>query len=86
MGVHGSDLVKQKRYDQILHDPKFTKSFTGVGGVLDFYQGDHAPLFPGQTMTKQAFTYQLSDHLPLWMHVNTDVQGEQLDQILNPKK
>lgn len=83
IGVHGSDLAQGKRYDQILHDPRFTKSFTGQGGVLDFYARDHAPLFPGTAMTKQAFTFQLSDHLPLWLNVNTDVEDERLDQIID---
>lgn len=85
VGAHGTDLAKEKRYDQILHDPKYTKSFTGQGGVLDFYAGDHAPLFPGMNLSKQAFTYQISDHLPLWLHVDTDIESERLDQILNPK-
>jgi endonuclease/exonuclease/phosphatase family metal-dependent hydrolase len=86
MGKHGSNLAKDKRYDQILHDPKHVRSFTGMGGVLDFYQGDHRALFPGTTLTKQKFTYEISDHLPLWIHVETDTEDEKLDQILNPKK
>lgn len=65
LGVHGTDLAKGKRYDQILHDPKYVKSFTKQGGVLDFYKGDHKDLYPGTKMTKREFTYQLSDHLPL---------------------
>ncbi len=86
MGLHGSNLAKDKRYDQILHDPTYVKCFTGVGGVLDFYQGDHEPLFPGTTLTRQKFTYELSDHLPLWIHLDTDTEDEKLDQILNPKR
>jgi len=85
-GLHGSDLAKEKRYDQILHDPRFTKSFTGQGGVLDFYAGDHAPLLPGKKFSKLEFTFQLSDHLPLWLHIDTDTESERLDQILNPKE
>ena len=38
-------------------------------------------LFPGG-MTRTALTYQLSDHLPLWMQVKTDVDGYLLDAIL----
>jgi len=48
-------------------------------------QGDHAPLFPGQKLTKDKFTYQISDHLPLWIQLNTDTEGEKLDQIVNPR-
>ncbi|MBI3848778.1 MAG: endonuclease/exonuclease/phosphatase family protein, partial [Verrucomicrobia bacterium] len=36
-GIHGSNLAKDKRYDQILHDPVFTKSFSDLGGVLDYF-------------------------------------------------
>lgn len=85
VGVHGTNLAKDKRYDQILHDPKYVKSFTDQGGVLDFYQGDHRSLYPGTTMTKLEFTFEISDHLPLWIHVDTDTDGEQLEQILSPK-
>lgn len=64
-GVHGSDLAQGKRYDQILHLPHTRRAFTDRGGVVDFYAGDHAPLFPRSAMTKREFTYELSDHLPL---------------------
>ena len=80
-GVHGSNLARDKRYDQILHHPRFTKCFSDYGGVLDFYKNDHEPLTPG--LTKTEFTYQLSDHLPLWIQVNTETTDERLDQILN---
>ncbi|GFO61203.1 hypothetical protein GMST_35280 [Geomonas silvestris] len=76
----GSDLARKKRYDQILHFPIYPENFTNNGGVLDFYCGDIEPLFPG--MAKLKFTYQLSDHLPLWMQINTDIEGQILDQII----
>ena len=65
-GVHGSDLAQGKRYDQILHLSHTRRAFTDRGGVVDFYAGDYAPLFPRAAMTKRQFTYELSDHLPLW--------------------
>ncbi len=80
-GEHGSNLKKNKRYDQILHYPRFVKSFTDHGGVLDFYAGNHRKLFPN--LSKRDFTYQLSDHLPLWVQLDVDVEDERLDQILN---
>jgi len=80
---HGSNLAKDKRYDQILHFPTVTDNFTNKAGVLDFYCGDHSPLFPAKQMTKEEFTYQLSDHLPLWIQMNVDIEGLKLDQILN---
>jgi hypothetical protein len=33
-------------------------------------------------MTKDEFTYQLSDHLPLWMQINMDIEGQRLEQIV----
>ena len=81
-GVHGSNLAGNKRYDQILHFPRYTKCFTDRGGVLDFFAGDHGKLFPADTLTKREFTYELSDHLPLWIEVDVDTSEEQLDQIL----
>jgi hypothetical protein len=84
----GSDLEKSKRYDQILYYPTLAdqKLFTDNGGVLDFYCGDHKPLFPGATLSKTEFTYQLSDHLPLWIQLNTDNDLIKLDQIINRKR
>jgi hypothetical protein len=79
----GTDLAKGKRYDQILHYAHHPENFTNVGGVLDFYQGNSEPLFPG--LGKDKFTYQLSDHLPLWMQMNTDIDGQQLDQIIQAR-
>ena len=84
LGVtHGTNLAKDKRYDQILHYPRFGQNFTNAGGVLDFYRDEAGikKLFPGG-MTKSAFTYQMSDHLPLWMQINTDVDGMELEQIV----
>lgn len=76
----GTNLAKNKRYDQILHYPVYPENFTNCGGVLDFYTGGIEPLFPG--LTEEKFTYQLSDHLPLWIQVNTDIEGHLLDQII----
>jgi len=85
LGDPGSNLERDKRYDQILHLESFTKAFSDKGGVLDFFDGDHTPLAP-KGMSKDKWTYELSDHLPLWVQLNTDNDAEQLDQILNPKK
>jgi endonuclease/exonuclease/phosphatase family metal-dependent hydrolase len=80
----GTNLARDKRYDQILHFARFSDSFTNAGGVLDFYAGDHKPLFPD--LTKDQFTYQMSDHLPLWIQINTDIDGMVLDQIIQRKR
>lgn len=81
----GSNLDRKARYDQMFHYPKHSGSaFTPDGGVVDFYQKDHKALFP--RLTKRQFTYQLSDHLPLWIKINTYTAEEELDQILNPPR
>lgn len=77
----GTNLEKNKRYDQILHLPIYKKKFTNHGGVVDFYTGGIKPLFGDMEKTK--FTYQMSDHLPLWIQINTDIEGEKLEQIIN---
>ncbi len=74
-------LGTKKRYDQILQYSVYHKKDNIHGGVLDFYQNDIEPLFPG--MSKGDFTYQLSDHLPLWMQVNTDIEGCILEQLIS---
>lgn len=78
----GSNLEKNKRYDQILHHPIYPDNFTNAGGVLDFYIDEQhiGELFPG--MNKLDFTYQMSDHLPLWMQVNVDIDGFILEEIV----
>lgn len=84
MGVaHGSNLEKNKRYDQILQYPQYSDNFTNSGGVLDLFIDDAhiKKLFTGQ-MTKEVFTYQMSDNLPLWMQINTNITGQQLQQII----
>ena len=83
----GSNLERNKRYDQILHYSRHTSAFSGKGGVLDFYCEDWQELFPQADYpyieNKRDFTYQMSDHLPLWAQMNIRVDEEQLDQILN---
>lgn len=77
----GSNLEKSKRYDQILHLPLFKESFINAGGVLDFYAGNHKPLF--KDLTKADFTYQISDHLPLWVQINTDTDQRKLEPLIH---
>ena len=84
---HGSNLSGSKRYDQILHHPTLTGSvFTDHGGVVDFYRGNHRGLAPYRNLTKTKFTYELSDHLPLWVQLKIDVAGESLDQLISKRK
>ena len=78
----GSNLERNKRYDQILHFPQYPSNFTNAGNVLDFYTDGIAPLFPDmKEKDKLAFTFQMSDHLPLWIQINTDIDNFVLEQI-----
>lgn len=79
-GDFGTNLARDKRYDQILHYPTDLEYFTDRGGVVDFYSPNHRSLIPD--ITKREFTYQLSDHLPLWIQVNVWNEDNHLDQIL----
>jgi len=79
----GSNLAKGKRYDQILHHPIQTGSvFTDHGGVVDYYKGNYKSLLPYKHLTKDKFTYELSDHLPLWVQLNIDTADEEVDQLI----
>lgn len=86
-GITGSNLGKNKRYDQILHNPVYTKSITKQGGRLDFIRDGWGDLYPeAKSPFDQDFTYQLSDHLPLWIMIDTDTDAEQLEQLLAPDR
>jgi hypothetical protein len=79
----GSCLAKEKSYDQILVAPRFPDSVTGRGGVLDVYSGSYRPLYRGiATSTDAKLTWEMSDHLPIWIELNTDDDGFQLEQAL----
>jgi hypothetical protein len=80
----GSNLEKNARYDQILHLPTDEKRFTGVGGTLDFYVDEKriAELFPDAGFTKEKFSFQVSDHFPVWTQINTNIDGSRLEQIV----
>ncbi len=82
----GSNLAKNKRYDQILHHPAQTGSvFTNKGGILDFYKSSHKTIVSYSNLTKNEFTYELSDHLPLWVQLNIDTADEELDQLISKR-
>lgn len=82
----GSNLARNKRYDQILHHPNQTGSvFTDEGGVVDFYKSNHKTISPYQTLSKNDFTYELSDHLPIWVQIKVDTEEERLDQLLSKR-
>jgi len=67
-----------------MHFARYPGDFTLAGGVVDFYASDHKPLFPN--LTKQQFTFQMSDHLPLWVQIRTDIEGFVLDELIQDKR
>jgi endonuclease/exonuclease/phosphatase family metal-dependent hydrolase len=86
--IGGSNLGQDARYDQILHLPTVPENFTNDGGALDFFI-DNAhieKLFPGKGYTRAKFTYQMSDHLPIWIQIKTDIDGFRLNQIVQEGK
>lgn len=82
----GTNLSQRNRYDQILYNSRYTKLGDPIGGDLDFYRGDFSPLFPEglvEETSRTKLTYQLSDHLPLWIQIDTWNDDEVLDQIID---
>ena len=77
----GTNLSRSATYDQILHRASNPDRFTGEAGVMDFYMGDHKPLYP-EIDSRHEFTFELSDHLPLWIQLDTWIEDEQLDSML----
>ena len=85
----GSNLARDKRYDQIMQYPSeaYPDSFADQGGVLDFHLSEAhiAELFPPDLypdMTLARYTREMSDHLPLWVQIRTDNDRSQLQQLI----
>lgn len=80
----GSNLGKDARYDQILHLPSVAKRFANAGGTVDFFLDDSRikDLFPTEGYTREQFSFQISDHFPVWIQIKTDIDGERLHQIV----
>lgn len=79
--VQGTNLSEKKTYDQIAHGATNPDRFTDNGNVIRFFKDSHKELYPD--LSNHEFTFQLSDHLPLWIEVDTWIEDEQLDQIIN---
>ena len=86
--IGGTNLGKDARYDQILHLPTLKKRFSNVGGTLDFFGSDARikELFPDKDYTREKFSFQLSDHFPLWVQIKIDIDGARLNQIVQDGK
>ena len=81
--VGGSNLGRNMRYDQTLHLPTAANRFSNRGGTLDFFgsPAEMKALFP-DIETPEKFSFQLSDHFPVWVQVNVDIDGDRLQQIV----
>ena len=82
--VKGTNLSESNTYDQIVHSPTNPARFTNKGGAIHFYNNSYKELFPDLSATE--FTFQLSDHLPLWIEIDAWIEDEQVNSILNKKK
>lgn len=80
------DTKESARYDQILYlpTPTIDDQLTVAGGTLDLFIDDAhiEELYPGQKLNRQRSIFQLSDHFPLWVQLDVDVDGMRFDQIV----
>ena len=61
--------------------------FANVFGPNFFIDNVHIyELFPGNKSSREKFTFQMSDHLPIWIQVKTVIEGFRLDQIVQEEK
>lgn len=65
-----TSLGKAKRYDEVFCR---TTATLWNAGALNFIADGHRGLFPNRPMSHDAFTFQLSDHLPLWVEARSPV-------------
>lgn len=73
---------RQHNYDQILHVPRVGRRTLGKAGILDFAgDGLMARLLPDTDPARR--TYELSDHLPLWVQIDTDIDDWRLDSVMS---
>jgi hypothetical protein len=86
--LKGSNLGNDARYDQILHLPTIPDNAITAGGTLNFYPDATIieKLFPGKKYTRDKFSFQLSDHFPVFIQLKTDIDGYRLDQIVQDAK
>ncbi len=83
-GISGTNLSRRNNYDQILHSPTQADRFSGRGGVIDFMAGGWKALYPERRhrpRNDKDFTYEMSDHLPLWLQIKTDISDDNLQML-----
>lgn len=43
-------------------------------------------MFSTENLTRNLFSFQISDHFPVWVQIKTDIDGERLSQIVQNSK
>ncbi len=82
--VKGTNLSRRNSYDQILHNASDGARFANAGGALDFYRNDWKALYPNgrhRPSSKDRFTFEMSDHLPLWLQIRTEIVDRHLRKL-----
>jgi len=87
--VPGSNVDKNKHYDQIAYYQRLSgMRTTGRAGVFDFFEhvyqdaSAYEPVRNGRGRSfKEWRTYQMSDHLPMWIEFSVDDSGAYLDSL-----
>ncbi len=87
--VPGSNVDKNKHYDQIAYYQRLSgMRTTGRAGVFDFFEhvyqeaSAYEPVRNGRGRSfKEWRTYQMSDHLPMWIEFSVDDSGAYLDGL-----
>jgi hypothetical protein len=93
----GSNVKQDKIYDQILYFNKYKDITFKAAGIYNFYDVvfDNLSAYSKriqkhyQKVTQKQFddfkTYQMSDHLPLWVEMNTDHTESYLEMLKRRK-
>ncbi len=86
--LKGSNLGNDARFDQILHLPTLPQNCITAGGALRFLTSDAdiEKLFPAKGYTREKFSLQISDHLPVWVQLKTDIDTFRFDQIVQDSR
>lgn len=90
----GSNVKQDKIYDQILYYNRYNDITFRKAGIFNFFDvvfdnyktyAKRARKHSGKVTTQKAFddfkTYQMSDHLPLWVEMNTDHTESYLEML-----
>jgi len=94
MELRGTNVSRTKVYDQILYYNRYKDINFTRAGIFDYYHTVFNEFGPYANRIKKHYdleekqfstfrTYQMSDHLPLWLEMNTDHADQYLKYIKN---